>query len=30
MAGLLAVPFSAVVNLLSSFLWVWGKQRLHR
>jgi len=29
-AALLAVPFSAVINLLSSFLWVWSKHRLHR
>jgi dolichol-phosphate mannosyltransferase len=29
LAGLLAVPFSAIVNLLGSFLWVWRKQRLH-
>jgi putative flippase GtrA len=29
LASLLAVPFSAVVNLLGGFLWVWRKQRLH-
>lgn len=29
LASLLAVPFSAVVNLATNFLWVWSKRRLH-
>jgi putative flippase GtrA len=28
LAGLFAVPFSAIFNLIASFLWVWRKQRL--
>ena len=29
LAGLVAVPFSAIVNFAASFLWVWNKQRRH-
>ena len=29
LASVFAVPFSALVNLAGSFLWVWGKRRLH-
>jgi putative flippase GtrA len=28
LAGILAVPFSTVFNLLTSFLWIWSHRRL--
>jgi putative flippase GtrA len=28
LAGILAVPFSTLFNLLASFLWIWGHRRL--
>jgi putative flippase GtrA len=28
LAGILAVPFSTVVNILTNFLWIWSHRRL--